>query len=482
MSNWITDFFKNRGIKKEAELTDQRTEYDRKMQSSSWIKDAMDIDEDEIVSSEIKKFAAEEHVRTVEAAYDMGDDMSDTLKKDHELRVKGLSDINLAEMLTEQLLKFEGLPERWSVEMEKQKKYVSGNREEAEKKLLKLLGTHTLEDWKEAFKKFEEEDGTKEPKGLYEPEFNPGKQNWDKKEDFDAPSDKEKTKAMEEVGTGHEEDKKAIGDEKLLDEQRKEAELKKKADEPVAEPQGEPMGDVWNLESPDQEAAAAGLSQIADSAMQGNEDAKQFLMELWEESWPSIEEKLKTEGSAWYVWWMDGVNMLMQGQDQPEQPVESMSNLEAADREEFMRELTHQKQELSKDPKGKHEQIERFKEKLHPGYKAEPFKEVEAKAPPKWKHTVEKMKKEPGIDNPFALAWWMKDKGMVPHQSAQDGEIVAKVSKADTIKKVAEVDSIWKVIKDESGQDVIARVEPATNTKVSTEEEDDHSINSSELH
>lgn len=37
-------------------------------------------------------------------------------------------------------------------------------------------------------------------------------------------------------------------------------------------------------------------------------------------------------------------------------------------------------------------------------------------APPGWKHTVEEMKGKPGIDNPFALAWWMKGHGAHPHK------------------------------------------------------------------
>ena len=36
-------------------------------------------------------------------------------------------------------------------------------------------------------------------------------------------------------------------------------------------------------------------------------------------------------------------------------------------------------------------------------------------APPGWKKTVEDMKDESDIDNPFALAWWMKGKGHNPH-------------------------------------------------------------------
>lgn len=44
---------------------------------------------------------------------------------------------------------------------------------------------------------------------------------------------------------------------------------------------------------------------------------------------------------------------------------------------------------------------------------AQEFDEV---APPGWEGTVRKMKKHKGkIDNPWALAWWMKKKGAEPH-------------------------------------------------------------------
>jgi hypothetical protein len=41
-----------------------------------------------------------------------------------------------------------------------------------------------------------------------------------------------------------------------------------------------------------------------------------------------------------------------------------------------------------------------------------------AKSPPGWGKTVEKMKEEHDdeIDNPFALAWWMHNKGHKPHK------------------------------------------------------------------
>lgn len=40
----------------------------------------------------------------------------------------------------------------------------------------------------------------------------------------------------------------------------------------------------------------------------------------------------------------------------------------------------------------------------------------EAKSPPGWEKTVEKMKDHKEIDNPFALAWSMKNKGDKPHE------------------------------------------------------------------
>lgn len=42
--------------------------------------------------------------------------------------------------------------------------------------------------------------------------------------------------------------------------------------------------------------------------------------------------------------------------------------------------------------------------------------EQQAKAPPGWKKTVEEMKEHEEIDNPFALAWYMKNKGDKPHK------------------------------------------------------------------
>jgi len=67
-------------------------------------------------------------------------------------------------------------------------------------------------------------------------------------------------------------------------------------------------GDVWQLESEDEEFASHMLSQIVNKALEGDTGQQQFLTNLWDgESWESIKSKVLAEGSTWYVWWMDGV-------------------------------------------------------------------------------------------------------------------------------------------------------------------------------
>lgn len=73
----------------------------------------------------------------------------------------------------------------------------------------------------------------------------------------------------------------------------------------------------------------------------------------------------------------------------------------------------------------------------------------EAVSPPGWGGTVEHMKDRPEIDNEFALAWWMRNRGYEPHHKERKkkgsmpdmlDEIVAKVcepiiAKRKTVKK-----------------------------------------------
>ena len=51
-------------------------------------------------------------------------------------------------------------------------------------------------------------------------------------------------------------------------------------------------------------------------------------------------------------------------------------------------------------------------------------------APKGWEGTVKAMKDEKGIDNPWALAWWMKKKGYKSHKEVREGAIFAVKGKS----------------------------------------------------
>lgn len=75
------------------------------------------------------------------------------------------------------------------------------------------------------------------------------------------------------------------------------------------------LTDVWKLETPSQDVASDDLNGMIDFVYNTKYNFGYrmsnigYLRHLWnDESWKSIKSKLETEGSAWYVWWMDGVN------------------------------------------------------------------------------------------------------------------------------------------------------------------------------
>ena len=51
-------------------------------------------------------------------------------------------------------------------------------------------------------------------------------------------------------------------------------------------------------------------------------------------------------------------------------------------------------------------------------------------APKGWEGTIKAMKDEKGIDNPWALAWWMKKKGYKSHKEVREGAIFAVKGKS----------------------------------------------------
>lgn len=72
------------------------------------------------------------------------------------------------------------------------------------------------------------------------------------------------------------------------------------------------MDDVWKLESSQEDLGSDLLDNMyVQPALKGDRNAQSFLVRLWKEKWSSIKNKLETEGSVWYVWWMDGVHAFM---------------------------------------------------------------------------------------------------------------------------------------------------------------------------
>jgi len=71
----------------------------------------------------------------------------------------------------------------------------------------------------------------------------------------------------------------------------------------------ETLTDVWTLETPDEEMASNDLNCIIEQAFRfSGSRERAYLRKLWDnEPWHSIKLKLMTEGSCWYVWYMDGV-------------------------------------------------------------------------------------------------------------------------------------------------------------------------------
>jgi hypothetical protein len=109
------------------------------------------------------------------------------------------------------------------------------------------------------------------------------------------------------------------------------------AKESTVEEDAEEMGNVWKLESPEEDEALGYLSAFAEAALEGNRESQEFLERIFGEEWESIKEKLETEGSAYYVWWMDGVHEVMKRQKgktkEGKSPVKGMKKL--SDREKL---------------------------------------------------------------------------------------------------------------------------------------------------
>ncbi len=77
--------------------------------------------------------------------------------------------------------------------------------------------------------------------------------------------------------------------------------------------------DIIVLETPVQLDYSYELSLMIEMAVDLNDEKLiQYIRNLWDnESWESILKKFNTEGSVWYVWFMDGVRALIHLDNQP---------------------------------------------------------------------------------------------------------------------------------------------------------------------
>ena len=54
-------------------------------------------------------------------------------------------------------------------------------------------------------------------------------------------------------------------------------------------------------------------------------------------------------------------------------------------------------------------------------------------APPGWEKTIQKMKKSDDVDNPFALAWWLRRHGAKPTKDGDEASLDAQIATALTV-------------------------------------------------
>lgn len=68
---------------------------------------------------------------------------------------------------------------------------------------------------------------------------------------------------------------------------------------------------VWTLENEQEEYASDLLNNLYAQALRGKVSARNIVKECFTgDSWNTIKERMDTEGSVWYVWYMDGVHKL----------------------------------------------------------------------------------------------------------------------------------------------------------------------------
>jgi hypothetical protein len=495
------------------------------------------------------------------AAYEKGDSCEDTIKKDYNLRVKGLSDYNLAEMLAEYVcLENNTATLNLNEEKESQLKSVKSGRDAAEKKLLKYLGDHTLIDWKKSFKGMEESE-VKHPeeKDLYS-EWKAGKMAWEgKKAEFEAPSDKEKVEQME--GVGKEEEKGQVGKEASLKKAEpiipgSEARVSPVLEDPaIDEPAADapvPVTDVVPGVTPPVDAPMADAKPKLDDKITQKIDEK--IEEKAEDIAVKIEQKIEEHADEMAAKVEEKIEEKIEEafntgpmvtEDSPEDKVLDelqVPHLEPGETPESeMKEWKEDKKEDKKEEKSddeepkKDEKKEDEKDEKKDDKKNDKKNEKEDKEDKEDKESS--LKTEAGFGGwknyeTWNIALWFDYDETLRNQKlgflktgskssadianfvmellptgtpdfegkssrylkanwaeladawkeeTQEPTITSQASKSEVIKKVAEIASPWQVIKNERGEEVIARVSPTKTEKKSKEKDLKNGINSQDL-
>jgi len=73
------------------------------------------------------------------------------------------------------------------------------------------------------------------------------------------------------------------------------------------------MDDVWELETLEQVKKASDyINYLYEQAIHGKVSSRNMLKRIYDgDNWDTIKERMNTEGSCWFVWYMDGVNNLI---------------------------------------------------------------------------------------------------------------------------------------------------------------------------
>lgn len=68
---------------------------------------------------------------------------------------------------------------------------------------------------------------------------------------------------------------------------------------------------IIKLETNEQEEGCHAINYLYEQARAGKVYPRNVLKRVYGDNWQTIKERMETEGSVWYVWYMDGVNKLI---------------------------------------------------------------------------------------------------------------------------------------------------------------------------